>query len=182
MDLLACAAFRSWLDELFLSLHATVWRPARCALAPTLRHLCGTDQPLPVANVDRLRYSGRAYGDCLSTARRSAVRRRAYRGLADLPCRSEPGFLGYIYTHTEDVCPHYIHPRVPIRWALVITALCFAAWHTPNFASITSWYVAFQLLYTFAGCMFTGLVRQWTGSIIYIIPVHMAVNFIASAG
>jgi membrane protease YdiL (CAAX protease family) len=40
-------------------------------------------------------------------------------------------------------------------------------------------FLAFQLLYTSAGFVLTGLSRQWTGSLLYATLSHSGVNFIA---
>lgn len=95
------------------------------------------------------------------------------------PLAQDLVFIGYLYTKFDDLFPGFIHRRVPIRWALIITGFFFAAWHLPNFAGIPAGYVVFQLFYSFAGFVFIGLSRQWTGSIIYMTCVHMAVNLIA---
>ena len=94
------------------------------------------------------------------------------------PLAQDMVFVGYLYGRFEMVFPSYVHRRVHIRWALVITALFFSAWHLPNFQWLDASFVVFQLCYTFVGCILTGLSRQWTGSIFYVTITHMAANFI----
>ena len=88
-------------------------------------------------------------------------------------------FTGYLYAKFDELFPDYIHPRVRMRWGLVIVGLYFAAWHLPNLHYMPAGYVVFQLLYTFLGCLCVGLSRQWTGSILYCTMAHMAGNCIA---
>ena len=89
-------------------------------------------------------------------------------------------FTGFLFGRFNQLFPSYIHDRIPMRWAVLITAFFFVLWHTPNFASgISKEYVLFQLCYTFVGFLLTGLVRQWTGSMLYGTLTHMAINYIA---
>jgi membrane protease YdiL (CAAX protease family) len=88
-------------------------------------------------------------------------------------------FIGYVYGRFETLFPDFVHPRIRVRWALVISALFFSAWHLPNFSTITSGFVLFQLCYTFAIFVTAGLSRQWTGSMLYFTLCHMAINFVA---
>ena len=88
-------------------------------------------------------------------------------------------FIGYLYGRFERVLPGLIHRRVPIGRALVVTAAYFSAWHLQNFGQFPAVFVAMQLVYTFVGCIFTGLTRQWTGSILYLVLSHMAANCVA---
>ena len=88
-------------------------------------------------------------------------------------------FIGYLYGRFEPLFPDFVHPRIRVRWALVISALFFSAWHLPNFSTIPSGFVLFQLCYTFAIFVVAGLSRQWTGSILYFTICHMAINFVA---
>jgi membrane protease YdiL (CAAX protease family) len=70
--------------------------------------------------------------------------------------------------------------RVEIDRALVLAAACFAAWHLQNLAGgMSTGYVLFQLAYTSAGFVLTGLSRQWTGSFLYMTLSHSAVNWVA---
>jgi len=88
-------------------------------------------------------------------------------------------FIGYLYGRLEPLYPHFVSPRIPMRRALVITALFFSAWHLPNFSTIPSGFVVFQISYTFAIFIVAGLSRQWTGSMLYFTLSHMGINFIA---
>ena len=88
-------------------------------------------------------------------------------------------FIGYLYGRFEPLFPDFVHPRLRVRQALVISALFFSAWHLPNFSTIPTGFVLFQLCYTFVICVVAGLSRQWTGSILYFTCCHMAINFVA---
>ena len=88
-------------------------------------------------------------------------------------------FIGYLYGRLEPLYPYFVSPRIPVRRALVITALFFSAWHLPNFSTIPSGFVVFQISYTFAIFIVAGLSRQWTGSMLYFTLSHMGINFIA---
>jgi membrane protease YdiL (CAAX protease family) len=96
------------------------------------------------------------------------------------PPAQELVFTGFLYGRFERLYPAYVHPRLPVRRAVVVTAVFFAASHLWNFGTMAPGYVAFQLAYTFAGAVWVGLARQWTGSILPGVATHMAVNFIAS--
>jgi len=96
------------------------------------------------------------------------------------PGSQEIWFLGFIYGRLDTVFPAYVHPRLPIRQALPLTALFFALAHLQGLFSILSaGYIAFMLVYSFAGCVLLGLSRQWTGSILYAAVTHTAVNYVA---
>lgn len=97
------------------------------------------------------------------------------------PLAQDLVFVGYIYGRLEPLLPRYVHRWVPVRWAMVAAAAFFAAHHLVNLQIMSVGFVAFQLCYTFLGCMAIGLSRQWTGSILYITLSHMAVNCIAWA-
>lgn len=90
-------------------------------------------------------------------------------------------FIGYLYGRLDTAFPEPLHPRLPIRRSLVITAAFFAAWHIPGFVNMPAWYAAFQLFYTGIAYLVPALSRQWTGSILYVLAGHMAINFIAWA-
>jgi membrane protease YdiL (CAAX protease family) len=89
-------------------------------------------------------------------------------------------FSGFLYGRFERLYPADVHPRLPVRGAVVVTAAFFCAWHLRNFEHLSPGYVVFQLAYTFAGGVCVGLARQWTGSVYYGMLAHMAGNFIAS--
>ena len=63
----------------------------------------------------------------------------------------------------------------------ILAALFFSMWHLVNLGRVPAPYLLFQLAYTFAGGVITGLARQWTGSVLYTTAAHMAVNWIAWA-
>ncbi len=88
-------------------------------------------------------------------------------------------FFGYLYGRLEQSFPGNLHPRIPLARALLLTVGLFALWHTPNFFSLPSAYVLFQLFYTSVLAIIPGLSRQWTGSIYYALLTHSGVNFIA---
>ncbi|MEM9645972.1 MAG: CPBP family intramembrane glutamic endopeptidase, partial [Planctomycetota bacterium] len=88
-------------------------------------------------------------------------------------------FAGYIYRMFADQVPGQIGSRIPINRSVIITAFFFSLWHLPSIFYGMGSYIWFQLIYTFFGACLAGLVRQWTGSIIYITVVHMIVNYIA---
>ena len=88
-------------------------------------------------------------------------------------------FTGYLYGLFDQVFPGVVHQRMRINKAVIVTALFFALWHTPNFGGMPATYVSFQLLYTFLGGAWILLARQLTGSILPGLLTHMACNFIA---
>lgn len=91
-------------------------------------------------------------------------------------------FAGYIYGLIGKTFTGSIDRRGIINSAVVVTALLFSLWHTPNFSGIAPAYVTFQLLYTFAFYNLMLLPRRWTGSILPVVITHMAVNFLAWMG
>jgi membrane protease YdiL (CAAX protease family) len=92
------------------------------------------------------------------------------------PGAQEIVFIGFLYGHFDRITPANVHRRVPVRWALVLTAAMFSLWHTPNFLWLPAGWVTFQLAYAFVAMMVYGLARQWTGSVYYGILTHMACN------
>lgn len=88
-------------------------------------------------------------------------------------------FIGYIYGRLDTAFPGPVHPRLPVRQSLAITAAFFALWHVPGFWSLPAGYAVFQLLYTGVAYLVPALSRQWTGSILYVVLCHTAINFIA---
>lgn len=88
-------------------------------------------------------------------------------------------FVGFLYGYLESSFSNYVHPRLPVRWALVLTMLLFGLWHAPNFANGSAGYVWFQLFYTGILGIIPALSRQWTGSMLYVAMCHTAVNFVA---
>jgi membrane protease YdiL (CAAX protease family) len=97
------------------------------------------------------------------------------------PAAQELFFLGYLYGRFAERFDRPLFPRVPVNGALVMTAAFFASWHLVNFFTMPPGYVAFQLCYTFAMTLWTGMTRVMTGSLIWAIAVHMAVNAVAWA-
>ncbi len=88
-------------------------------------------------------------------------------------------FAGYFYQRFMELFPGSIKGRLPLARTIPITAAYFALWHTVNFLSMSAEFVCFQLVYAFAGACLMGVIRQFTGSMVYITFVHMAVNWIA---
>jgi len=88
-------------------------------------------------------------------------------------------FWGYLFGRLRLAFPGYVHNRFPVETALCITAVLFAFWHTPNFLSVSVSFVAFQLFYTSVCGIVGGLTRQWTGSLLPVVFIHSATNFIA---
>jgi membrane protease YdiL (CAAX protease family) len=88
-------------------------------------------------------------------------------------------FIGYLYGRLERAFPGPVHPRIPVARALLLTVTFFGFWHLPNGFSMPAGYFVFQLFYTSALAVVPGLSRQWTGSILYAVLTHSAINFIA---
>ena len=80
------------------------------------------------------------------------------------PLAQDAVFIGYLYGHFDRLFPERVWRRLPVPSSLLLTAAFFMAWHIPNLFSLPLGYVLFQLFYTFAGCLITGLSRVWTGS------------------
>lgn len=99
------------------------------------------------------------------------------------PVAQQVFFFGYLYGRLDVSFPGYVHARVPLARALILSAAYFALWHLPNFFTLPLGYVIFQVFYTGVLAIIPGLARQWTGSIYYGVLAHAGVNFIAwSAG
>jgi membrane protease YdiL (CAAX protease family) len=98
------------------------------------------------------------------------------------PLAQELLFTGFIYGRLDASFPGTIHGRLPIRRALLLTAVFFMLWHVPNFEGMGAGYVMFQLAYTLIGGAWGLLARQLTGSILPGVFTHMAVNFVANMG
>lgn len=91
-------------------------------------------------------------------------------------------YTGFLYGRFIRLYPAPLHRRLPVPWAVPITALFFSLWHVQNFADLPIDYVVFQLGYTFFGGLGHALIRLVTGSVWYPILVHMIVNWIAVQG
>jgi membrane protease YdiL (CAAX protease family) len=96
------------------------------------------------------------------------------------PLAQDLVFIGYIYGRLGVVFPGVVHKRFPVDKALLIAGAFFSAWHLPNFLSLDPGFVVFQLVYTYVLFVWTGLTRQWTGSILFFTLTHSAINFIAT--
>lgn len=95
------------------------------------------------------------------------------------PLAQDLVFVGYLYGRLERVFPAYLHPRVPVRWALALTVAFFALWHSPALLGRHPGYALFQLFYTSVPMLIPALARQWTGSMLPVWACHAAVNWIA---
>ncbi len=89
-------------------------------------------------------------------------------------------FAGYLYRWFSIHFPGTITESIKINRCILLTASCFSIWHIPGVAYGIGSFIWFQLAYTFLGACLMGIIRQWTGSIVYIMLVHVAVNFIAT--
>jgi membrane protease YdiL (CAAX protease family) len=92
------------------------------------------------------------------------------------PLAQQLVFNGYLLARMDEAFPGTAVRRIDMRWGVPITAGLFSLWHIPNFLGWPAGFVAFQLLYTFAGGLLIGLSRQWTGSILYGIAAHVIAN------
>jgi membrane protease YdiL (CAAX protease family) len=97
------------------------------------------------------------------------------------PAAQDLIFLGYLYGRMAERFGTRIVERVPIDGALVITALFFASWHLVNWGHMSLGFLIFQLSYVFVFTLWTGMTRVLTGSVLWAIGSHMAVNAIAWA-
>lgn len=89
-------------------------------------------------------------------------------------------FAGFLWPHFSKFFPGNLSARIPIPRGVILCAAFFTLYHVPNFASMPTQFVCFQLVYTFVGGVWTGLTRFWTGSVIYMTMSHMIVNFLAT--
>ncbi|MFB3894374.1 MAG: lysostaphin resistance A-like protein [Phycisphaerae bacterium] len=95
------------------------------------------------------------------------------------PLAEDLTFIGYLYGLLGAAAPAYVHRRLRIRWALVLTAVFFSLHHFTNYQIWPASYVNLQLAYSFVGLLVIGLTRQWTGSILYATFCHTGINLIA---
>ena len=77
--------------------------------------------------------------------------------------------------------PRWWHESAPLTGAVVITAGLFGLWHfIPDLIfddGSASWLI-FRQLYTAIPWMLYAMTRLWTGTILYAVIMHIAVNFI----
>ncbi len=89
-------------------------------------------------------------------------------------------FAGFLYRWFSVHFPGAIANSFNANRYILLTAACFSIWHIPGIAYGIGSFIWFQLAYTFTGACLMGIIRQWTGSILYIMVVHMSVNCIAT--
>ncbi|MCA9057818.1 MAG: CPBP family intramembrane metalloprotease [Planctomycetaceae bacterium] len=94
------------------------------------------------------------------------------------PLAQDLVFGGFIYVLIESVFPGDLHQRLPIRRTVVISGIFFSLHHLPNVLYSPVWFVLLQLCYTYLGYLMMGLVRQWTGSLLYVTFTHSLGNLI----
>lgn len=94
------------------------------------------------------------------------------------PLHQDLIFSGFLYGRLVQVAPSYLHKKIRIRWALILTAAFFSLHHLANIHFLSGGYLIFQLIYSFLGLLLVGLSRQWTGTILYVLFVHVSVNLI----
>lgn len=97
------------------------------------------------------------------------------------PIAQELVFSGFILGLLHEHFPRWWHRSLPITTGVVVTTLLFGFWHfIPDFVYLQEdvGYVAFRLAYTMGPWLLYAMTRIWTGSIIYAIAMHIAVNFI----
>lgn len=119
------------------------------------------------------------------------MRLRLVRGCPSLtswavsPLAQELIFTGFVLGYLQEHFPKRVHPNLPVTGAVVMTALLFGLWHfvpdhTSPFASAD--FTAFRFAYTVGGMLVYGVVRLWTGSILYSVITHTAVNYMFLGG
>lgn len=94
------------------------------------------------------------------------------------PAAQDLLFSGYLFGLLKVWFPGRLIRLVPLDRAVVLTAVLFSLWHTPNFVGIGAAFVTFQLFYTFLFYCWILRTRQWTGSILPVVIAHMAANFV----
>jgi membrane protease YdiL (CAAX protease family) len=94
------------------------------------------------------------------------------------PLAQDLVFIGYLYTKLDEAFPGFISPRLPVRRAVLVTSLFFGLYHAPNvLSSGVIWLALIPVTMLFFVCQ--GLMRQWTGSMLYATVAHSGVNFIS---
>ena len=88
-------------------------------------------------------------------------------------------FAGYLYRHFEKGFPGTITRKLPFNRTIFVTAVYFSLWHSVGLLYGAGGFVYFQMVYTFFGACLMGVIRQYTGSFIYITAVHIVANYIA---
>jgi membrane protease YdiL (CAAX protease family) len=93
-----------------------------------------------------------------------------------IPLNEDLLHFGFVYGLLARAWEGRVAERVPLRWPLLLTASLFALAHLNNLGALPTGYVVFQVGYAFLGGLLTGLARQWTGSILYGLATHVAIN------
>jgi membrane protease YdiL (CAAX protease family) len=97
------------------------------------------------------------------------------------PLAQELVFSGFILGLLHQHFPRWWFASVPMTTAVAITAALFAMWHfIPDyiFAREDMSFIGFRIAYTAGGWLLYGISRLWTGTILYAVIMHIAVNFI----
>ncbi len=101
------------------------------------------------------------------------------------PLAQELIFSGFVFGSLDRHFPRRWHRILPITTAGLLTALLFGLWHLiPDYLAghNSGGFVAFRFVYTAAGMLIYTMTRVWTGSIIYALLTHTAVNFMFLVG
>jgi membrane protease YdiL (CAAX protease family) len=88
-------------------------------------------------------------------------------------------FAGFLFGKLDTQWPGQIARWLPVRRAVVLSAIYFSLSHGLNLRSMDPAFVRQQMAYTFAGGVALGLTRQWTGSILFVTATHVAANWMA---
>ncbi len=99
------------------------------------------------------------------------------------PIGEEILFRGFVYAWLAQ--RWQVRPEATFRQAapmILHGALCFALWHlVPDAILQYGWQpIVLQVIWTFGAGILFGMLRHWTGSIWFTIPVHAAGNFVAT--
>lgn len=97
------------------------------------------------------------------------------------PVAQELVFSGFILGFLNEYFPRWWHTSIPLTGAVVISALLFGMWHfIPDliFTDREMDWLIFRQAYTAIPWMLYAMTRLWTGTILYAVIMHIAVNFI----
>ena len=93
------------------------------------------------------------------------------------PVAEEWLFRGWLLELLETVFPRQMLTLTnPLPASVVFSSLAFSLWHVQNLGALPTWFVGFQICYSFFLGIWFGFLRLQTGKLWWPVAAHCAVN------